>query len=344
MAEEGLDIYEAIGRGNKQRVNELLDCGEDINQKSNFLSPLGNTPLHEAVVQGHTEVVRELIKAGSDVTSVNNGKETPLHIACLKGFTEITRVLIEAGSDLCATKGKLGVEPIHLAAFGGHIEVLTLLLNAGININTAKLDNGRTPLHIAAIHNCVDFVEALIANGCDLDPISSENEEAKTPLLKAVELGHVEIAKKLVAAGADTNRGDRWSVTPLLTVMLQGKAAIAKMLIQAGCDVNLASRNGVTPFTASLRNAADLTMFLVEANCKLTFTDKEHLARAVEIAPNAQQRMLLMQIQHVISNPRPLLHLCRSLIRHSLGKGCCSKTDTLCLPHELKNYLKYQDL
>lgn len=252
--------------------------------------------------------------------------------------------MIEARSDLRATKGKLGVEPIHLAAFGGHIEVLTLLLNAGVNINTAKQDNGRTPLHIAAIHNCVDFVEALITNGCDLDPISSENEEAKTPLLKAVELGHVEIAEKLVAAGADTNRGDRWSVTPLLTVMLQGKAAIAKILIQAGCDVNLASRNGVTPFTASLRNAADLTMFLIEANCQLTFTDKEHLARAVEIAQSAERRMTLKEIQRIVSNPRPLLHLCRSSIRHSLGKGCLSEVEQLCLPLELKNYLRYRDL
>lgn len=44
MAEEDLDIYEAIRRGDKQTLNELLDGGEDINQKSNFLSPLGGLP------------------------------------------------------------------------------------------------------------------------------------------------------------------------------------------------------------------------------------------------------------------------------------------------------------
>ena len=45
----------------------------------------------------------------------------------------------------------------------------------------------------------------LLSNGCEVDPVSMENGEHKTPLMKAVDAGHITMVQTLIDAGADVN-------------------------------------------------------------------------------------------------------------------------------------------
>ena len=72
------------------------------------------------------------------------------------------------------------------------------------DINVA--DNaGNTPLQIAALEGFVEIVEFLLKKRCKVD---TKNIDQETPLIDAVENGHVEVVRLLLNAGADPRQGN----------------------------------------------------------------------------------------------------------------------------------------
>lgn len=59
---------------------------------------------------------------------------------------------------------------------------------------------GNTPLQIAALEGCAPIVEFLLGVGCEID---TKNIDKDTPLIDAVENGHLDVVKLLLEAGAN---------------------------------------------------------------------------------------------------------------------------------------------
>ena len=93
--------------------------------------------------------------------------------------------------------------------------------------------------------------------------MSTENDEHKTPLHKAVDLAHVGMVRTLIDAGADLNSRDHWGVTPVFTAVFSNSGPITRLLIQAGCDLNTPTNNLSTPYIASLRHPPIITQMLL---------------------------------------------------------------------------------
>jgi ankyrin repeat protein len=70
------EIHLAVLFGNKEKLNTLLDSG----QNPNSVDPVGITPLHYAVLLGKDDLVRRLIQAGADPTiqTFKNGRGATL--------------------------------------------------------------------------------------------------------------------------------------------------------------------------------------------------------------------------------------------------------------------------
>ncbi|KAI5285030.1 Set3 complex subunit, partial [Ascosphaera aggregata] len=64
---------------------------------------------------------------------------------------------------------------------------------------------GNTPLQIASLEGCADIVEFLISCGCLID---TRNIDKDTPLIDAVENGHLNVVKLLLDAGANPRAGN----------------------------------------------------------------------------------------------------------------------------------------
>ena len=79
-----------------------------------------------------------------------------------------------------------------------------MLLSHGADVDAAMM-NGRTTLHLAAMRSATGVAEVLLEHGCKVDPVSMENDEHKTPLMKAVDGGHIHMVEMLIQAGADVN-------------------------------------------------------------------------------------------------------------------------------------------
>jgi len=101
------------------------------------------------------------------------------------------------------------------------------------------------PLHKAAKSGDMEEVKKLIAEGKNVN--EKKKFSKKTPLMYAVENDRINIAKLLLAKGAETNDADTLGDTALLKAAEKTNLDIMKMLLKNGADVNATNNNGDTP-------------------------------------------------------------------------------------------------
>jgi hypothetical protein len=144
------ELFEAVGWGNKHRVEELLVGGADIRA----CQEQGFSLLHCAAsttAENRPDVLAiatTLIGRRGDINAKMKWGETPLHLAAENGNADVARLLIENGAHLDAENRGDRFTPLHLAVLKGHKEVVEVLLQEGARIDLASRSFG-TPLQIA---------------------------------------------------------------------------------------------------------------------------------------------------------------------------------------------------
>lgn len=88
-------LMEASLDGNIQRVNELLNAGENPNEMNDF----GETPLIIAVVNEEIEIIEVFLENGADPNLQDDFGWTPLMSAVMTENIEVGIRLLEAGAD-----------------------------------------------------------------------------------------------------------------------------------------------------------------------------------------------------------------------------------------------------
>merc|ERR1711871_787217 len=92
------------------------------------------------------------------------------------------------------------------------------------------------------------------------------NKYGWTPLHIAVEKGHLEIVKVLIASGGSVNKADN-VVNVLFVASWNGHLEIVKVLIASGVLVNNVNNNGWTPlYFASLKGHLEIVKVLLIAS------------------------------------------------------------------------------
>ena len=86
----------------------------------------------------------------------------------------------------------------------------------------AKKGFGSTPLHSALFVKRKEIAKLLIAEGAD---VNAKSEEGTTPLHLAATSGHNEIAELLIAKGADVNANKVYGETPLDSARFHSETA-----------------------------------------------------------------------------------------------------------------------
>ena len=188
--------------------------------------------IHDAAAKGNLAGVQAELDKGVDVNTKSGAAGVPpLLLAALNAHMEVTELLTANGADLGGAD-KFGYSPLHYAAHHGNKEIVTLLITNSADVN-AKGKGGETPLSMAANKETADllrkhggnygtFIGAVAGGDIDavkmfLDAGSDVNEKVQhgwTPLHETAVFGHAEVAKLLIANGADVNAWDRYE-TPL---------------------------------------------------------------------------------------------------------------------------------
>lgn len=104
------------------------------------------------------------------------------------------------------------------------------LLDKGASINT-PCKGGPTPLHFAAYRNKVEIAKVLLARGADVNLTRG----GYTPLYLAVERGHVEMVELLLESGASVNISGL-EKTPLQYAEEYGHKEVVQVLREHGAE------------------------------------------------------------------------------------------------------------
>ena len=101
----------------------------------------------------------------------------------------------------------------------------------------------------------VATVQRLISEGANINDVKDSFWFSVSPLHYAAGNGQIEVAKALIAAGANVNLAGKKGWTPLFIAAFRGDTEIVKTLIAAGADVNRADNDGKTPLYMAARHS-----------------------------------------------------------------------------------------
>ena len=171
---------------------------------------------------------------------------------------------------------------IFAAAAKGDAGAVAKLASSGASVN-AKDDRGRTPLHVAAFMKQRDAMKALVDAGADANALDADRYDMVTiaavaddpatleaalklgnragnvtsrydgtALIAAAHLGHVEVVRILIKAGAPLDHVNNLGWTALIESIVLGDGGVRHTatldaLVEAGANVNIADRQGMSP-------------------------------------------------------------------------------------------------
>jgi len=193
-----------------------------------------------------------------------------LFAAAARGEAPRIAQLAAAGERVDARDAQ-GRTPLHVAAFGGHVEAMRALVKAGADPNALEGDRYDIAT-IAAVANDLPTLEAALALGCSARNVTSRYDG--TALIAAAHLGHAEVVRRLVAAGAPLDHVNNLGWTALIESIVLGDGGPAHLatlqaLVAAGANVNLPDRAGTTPLQlAKSRGYSDMIRELERAGAK----------------------------------------------------------------------------
>jgi ankyrin repeat protein len=191
--------------------------------------------LHAAAARGDAAEIARLVGGGADPNSRDRYQRTPLHVAAYRGRHDAMRALVKAGADPNALENDR-YDMATIAAVADDVPTLQAALALG---NSAKNITSRydgTALIAAAHLGHAEVVRTLIRAGAPLDHV---NNLGWTALIESVVLGdggarHTATLKALVDAGANVNLGDRSGTTPLALAKARGYREMVAILERAG--------------------------------------------------------------------------------------------------------------
>jgi len=189
----------------------------------------GRSLLTHAIEGKRDETVRVILEAGADVQPSTPGGWAPLHRAAGLGLTGVVELLLGAGADPRSTGLGRGARPRSCMLSEPDISTRQRPCVRLAPSSRPSTRGGLGAMVHAAYARERQAVEFLIAAGLAPDPIGGPGV---TPLTVAARLGHENVVKALLAAGADANAigvGD----APLQAAVAGAHATITRLLLEA---------------------------------------------------------------------------------------------------------------
>jgi hypothetical protein len=161
-----------------------------------------------------------------------------------------------------------------------------LALTSGLIISDSKapVTVPEGTLVEAVMRGKIDEVRALIATGAEIDELDKAQDG--TALSMAVAYGHLEIAKLLIAFGADVNARESDGRTPLMRIDSDSSPEMIQELFSAGAKIEVQDTEGKTALMviAAKGDTAKMLQALIDAGAKINTQDSEERTALMDAA------------------------------------------------------------
>jgi len=235
---QGYNLLHAAVRWNAvDSASFLIACGIDINAHS--LS--GDTALHLSVSLGLIDIYSLLVASGANLEVRNIDGNTPFMEAVKTGLMPTIEKLANNGADP-NTRNIRGDTPLHFAVSAGRQDIVTQLLRMRANIHARNTMN-RTPFQIA-----LGISSRMTSLLLTKDRVNTPDDMGNSVLHIALqEKSSPEIIKAIINRGGRINAVDNNGKTPLRTAVDLGLYDQAKILADAGADPFITAVDNKSP-------------------------------------------------------------------------------------------------
>lgn len=238
-------FVEAVGRGDVNDMQRILDQSPD---RGAALLAEGESPLGIAAASGQKSAIDFLLRRGQ---AINGGDSAAMRAAARAGKADMVEYLLSKGgrvdppTDPRTPNERVSASPLSEAVDAGNEKMAALLIKRG-----AKPNINVKPSVLARAAGKLDYalVDLLLKNGAVADNLASD--EGRTALHAAVlsaysteRIADVEqIARRLVAAGANVNYMTANCRTAYSIAGEAGQPALQAALVDMGADAMLGKR------------------------------------------------------------------------------------------------------
>lgn len=230
-----------------------------------LLGVLGAVVLAGAVLLAATPAAAQTAPSAAEVAAYRG-----LHAAAQRGdAAEIAR-LAATGASLDA-RDPQGRTPLHVATFARQRTAVRALAQAGARLDL--LENDRyDAVTIAAVADDPETLALLLSLRASAKQVTSRYDG--TALIAAAHLGHDEVVRQLIAAGAPLDHVNNLHWTAVIEAIVLGDGGprhqrTLDALMRAGANLQLADREGRTPLAlARARGYTTMTQQLLQAGAR----------------------------------------------------------------------------
>ena len=226
---------------------ELVDTGDDLEERERPSDERGMTLLHLAVATNQTAIVDVLVARGARLDARNGGGRTALHDCFELNRDDIAKRLIAAGATIDACVA---------AAYGYHDQLREILRADPAQAN--DMTTGLLPIGWAGFAQDAESARILIEHGAIVDRAPYDDEAWGPTCMGAA----VPVARVLLAHGADPNHQDADGDTPLHRVvasrLVKDPTEMVQILLDAGADPHRRNHAGASPLDAALARRGEI--------------------------------------------------------------------------------------
>lgn len=294
----------AVMENAKNVVALLLEKGADLS----FKNQEGQDALALAIKHGHTHIIQILSHYQASNENRQEG-ETLLMSAARCGHEEIVSFFLTmTKDDQIDMQNQEGNTALLLAAQNGHYNTVLLLLAKGADLEIQN-KKGETALFVAAVRGYKDLVTLFLSKGAKILPytlslvrkhkkieqlivryqmIGLDVQNGETPLMRAINLGYLDLTQVWIVKGIDLDvtdydnktalqrACDMWFRNQEIAVLIKAGATIIPNSQEAGY---LKSR--MVPLLVSCLDMGDMSAALTVLNTSLTtYSDPQLSAEA----------------------------------------------------------------
>jgi ankyrin repeat protein len=223
-------------------------------------------------------LVRQVLPSSPEARPVARKKTRgdDLVIAAREGNLQHVKDLLSQGVPI-DDRGSQDYTALYIACARKHKDIADFLLSNGANAESPTDTLGFTPLMMAAQNGWDDIARRMIAAGAN---VNAKTLDGKTPLVMAAQFGTEAVAEVLIASGANVNYTSEAGYTPLAAAARGGNIGILRLLIQHGADLDSGGYNAL--YYAVIDGRTDIVQFLLSKGVRVNPKDTRVPVRPVQ--------------------------------------------------------------